>query len=115
MEQRLSLITLGVTDLPRARTFYEQLGWRGQEVDETVFLDAGGVTLVLWGRDKLAQDSGVADDGAGAFGGIVLAHNVRSEAEVDQLIADAERAGATVTRAPGATFYGGYAACFTDP
>jgi catechol 2,3-dioxygenase-like lactoylglutathione lyase family enzyme len=115
MEQRLSLITLGVNDLPRARAFYEQLGWVGHEVEETVFLDAGGVTLVLWGRDELALDSGVENDGAGAFGGIVLAHNVRSEAEVDQVIAEAERAGAIVTRAPGATFYGGYAACFRDP
>jgi catechol 2,3-dioxygenase-like lactoylglutathione lyase family enzyme len=115
MEQRLSLITLGVTDLPRARAFYEHLGWKGQEVEETVFFQAGGITLVLWGRDKLALDSGVADTGGDGFGGAVLAHNVRSEAEVDEVIAEATSAGATVTRAPGATFYGGYAACFVDP
>jgi catechol 2,3-dioxygenase-like lactoylglutathione lyase family enzyme len=115
MDQRVSLITLGVTDLPRARAFYEQLGWAGQEVEETVFFDAGGITLVLWGRAKLADDAGVTDTAGGGFGGAVLAHNVRSEAEVDQVIAEAARAGATVTREPAATFYGGYAACFTDP
>ena len=115
MEQRLSLITLGVTDVKRARGFYEQLGWRGQEVEETVFFQAGGTVLVLWGRDQLALDSGVANADPAAFGGIVLAHNVRSEEEVTQVVAAAEVAGATVTRPPGETFYGGYAGCFTDP
>lgn len=115
MEQRVSLITLGVTDLERSRTFYEQLGWRGQEVEETVFFEAGGVVLVLWGRDKLALDSGVADTRRASFDGVVLAHNVRSEDEVEQVVAAAEDAGATVTRPPGETFYGGFAACFTDP
>jgi predicted lactoylglutathione lyase len=115
MEQRVSLITLGVTDVKRARAFYEQLGWQGQEVEETVFFQAGGIVLVLWGRDKLALDSGVADAERPAFGGVVLAHNVRSEDEVRQVVAAAEGAGATVTRPPGETFYGGYASCFTDP
>jgi catechol 2,3-dioxygenase-like lactoylglutathione lyase family enzyme len=115
VEQRLSLITLGVTDLARARAFYEQLGWQGQETEETVFFQAGGIALVLWGRDKLAADSGVTDAGPSTFGGMVLAHNVRSEDEVDEVIAAAERAGASVTRPAGRTFYGGYAACFTDP
>jgi len=115
MEPRLSLITLGVTDLGRARAFYERLGWRGQEVEETVFFEAGGVVLVLWGRDKLALDSGVADTGRDSFDGVVLAHNVRSAEEVEQVAAAAEAAGATMTRPPGETFYGGYAACFSDP
>jgi len=116
MDQRLSLVTLGVTDVPRARAFYEQLGWRGQEVEETVFLPAGGVVLVLWGRDELAADAGVTDAAeAGGFGGIVLAHNVRSEEEVAEIVAAAEAAGATVTRPPGPTFYGGFAGCFADP
>ena len=114
MEQRVSLITLGVADVGRAREFYERLGWRGQEAEETVFFLAGGIALVLWGRDKLAADSGVDDSGA-TFGGIVLAHNVRSREEVDQLVAAAAAAGGAVTRAPAETFYGGYAACFTDP
>jgi len=115
MEPRLSLITLGVTDLGRARAFYERLGWRGQEVEETVFFEAGGVVLVLWGRDKLALDSGVADTGRDSFDGVVLAHNVRSAEEVEQVAAAAEAAGAAMTRPPGETFYGGYAACFSDP
>ena len=114
MEQRISLVTLGVEDISRSRRFYEELGWRGQEVEETVFFQAGGQAVVLWGRDKLAADAGVADDGW-TFGGIALAHNVRSRQEVDELIAHAEAAGATISRPPAATFYGGYAGCFRDP
>lgn len=114
MEQRVSLITLGVRDLDASRRFYEALGWRGQEVEETVFFQAGGQALVLWGRDKLAADAGV-EDGGGGFGGIVLAHNVRSNDEVDEVVRRASQAGATVTRPPAATFYGGYAGCFRDP
>jgi predicted lactoylglutathione lyase len=116
MEQRVSLITLGVADLSRSRAFYEALGWRGQEVQETVFFQAGGLALVLWGRDKLAADSGVPDRPAdGSFDGIALAHNLRSREEVNSLVDAAERAGATVTRPPAETSYGGYAACFADP
>jgi len=115
MEPRVSLITLGVADLARAREFYEQLGWAGQEVEETVFVQAGGLALVLWSREKLAADGAFADAGADGFGGIVLAHNVRSNQEVDEIVAAAEAAGATVTKSPAATFYGGYAGYFTDP
>jgi catechol 2,3-dioxygenase-like lactoylglutathione lyase family enzyme len=115
VEQRLSLVTLGVTDLQRARSFYEALGWRGQEVEETVFFEAGGVVLVLWGRAKLALDSGIEDSAPPGFSGVVLAHNVRSEEEVEQVIASAAAAGATITRAPADTFYGGFAGCFADP
>lgn len=111
----MSLVTLGVSDVARARAFYSQLGWRGQEVDETVFFQAGGIVLVLWGRDKLAVDAGVSDGDRSGFGGIVLAHNVRSEEQVDEVVSAASEAGAAVTRAPGPTFYGGYAGCFTDP
>ncbi|WP_154939161.1 VOC family protein [Micromonospora palomenae] len=112
MEQRISLITLGVADLPRAREFYERLGWRGQEVEETVFFQAGGLALVLWGRDKLAADAGVPDTGPGS---LTLAQNVRTRAEVDAVLATAERAGARITRPAAETFYGGYAGFFTDP
>jgi uncharacterized protein len=114
MEQRISLVTLGVADVASAREFYERLGWRGQQVEETVFIQAGGSALVLWGRDKLAADSGVDDTGPHGFGGVVLAHNVRSAEEVDQIVAAATEAGATVTRPPATTFYGGYAGVFTD-
>lgn len=115
MEQRLSLVTLGVVDLARARAFYETLGWRGQEVERTVFFQAGSIGIVLWGRDQLAADAGVEDTAGDGFGGIALAHNVRTPEEVDEVVDAAERAGGTITRPPADTFYGGYAGCFTDP
>jgi predicted lactoylglutathione lyase len=115
MEQRISLMTLGVADIGRAKAFYERLGWRGQEVEETVFFQAGGIAIVLWGRDKLAADCGLEDGSPAGFGGIAIAHNVRSRAEVDEIIAAAQAAGATVTRPPSETFYGGYAGVFVDP
>ena len=115
MDQRVSLITLGVVDMKRSRAFYERLGWQGQEVEETVFFQIGGIALVLWGRDKLALDCGITGEQVGGFSGVVLAHNVRSEAEVEEVITSAERAGATVTRPAAPTFYGGYAGFFNDP
>ena len=115
MEQRISLITLGVTDLSRARSFYEHLGWHGQEVEDTVFFQAGGLGLVLWHQDKLADDAGAARVCGSGFRGVNLAHNVRSRDEVDDVVAAARAAGATVTRRPAETFYGGYAGHFTDP
>jgi catechol 2,3-dioxygenase-like lactoylglutathione lyase family enzyme len=114
MEPRISIVTLGVEDLARSRTFYEHLGWHGQEVQDTVFLQLGGLALVLWGRADLADDAGITDDG-GTYGGVALAHNVRSPAEVDEILAVATAAGATVTKAPATTFYGGYAGWFRDP
>ena len=75
MEQRISLITLGVADLRRARSFYEQLGWRGHEMEETVFFQAGGQAVILWSREKLAADAGIDDDGTSTFAGIALAHD----------------------------------------
>ncbi|MCB5164723.1 VOC family protein [Streptomyces bambusae] len=120
MEQRISLVTLGVADLARSRRFYEALGWRGTEVEETVFHQAGGLALVLWDRGRLAADCGLADTppdppGAGGFGGIALAHNVRTDAEVDVLLAAAEAAGGTVTRPAAVNVIGFYSGVFTDP
>jgi uncharacterized glyoxalase superfamily protein PhnB len=115
MEQRISLITLGVADVTRARTFYERLGWQGQEVEETVFFQVGGAVLVLWGRAKLAADAGIEDQDTDGFGGVALAHNVRSRAEVDEVMSEAATAGAGIVQAARATFYGGYAGFFTDP
>ena len=115
VEQRVSLITIGVADLRRSRSFYEHLGWKGQEIEETVFFQAGGQAIVLWGRDKVAADAGIADDGSSTFAGIVLAHNVGSRPEVDEIVRAAADAGATVTREPSETFYGGYAGFFRDP
>jgi predicted lactoylglutathione lyase len=115
MEQRISLVTLGVNDVQRSRAFYEQLGWRGHEVEETVFFQTGGQAVVLWGRDKLAADGGIDDDGTSTFSGIALAYNARSRDEVDQIVDAAAQAGAEVTKAPSETFYGGYAGYFRDP
>jgi catechol 2,3-dioxygenase-like lactoylglutathione lyase family enzyme len=114
MEPRVSLVTLGVADLARARAFYEALGWRGEQPsDDVVFFQAGGMVVALWDREKLAEDSGVED--TGGWGGITLAHNVRSPEEVDAVLAEAERAGATIARAGAATFWGGYSGAFADP
>jgi predicted lactoylglutathione lyase len=117
MEQRISLVTLGVADVSSSRRFYEQLGWHGQELEQTVFFQAGCMVLTLWGREKLALDSGIEHDvgTSGGFSGVVLAHNVRSEDEVREIIAAAVKAGGRVTRQPQATFYGGYAGYFSDP
>jgi uncharacterized protein len=114
MEQRLSLLTLGVEDLARSAAFYAALGWRGQEVEETVFLQAGGVVLVLWSRERLAADCGLPALPAGP-GPIVLAHNVRRREEVAEVVDRARAAGATVTVEPRETFYGGFAGVFLDP
>ena len=115
MEQRISLVTLGVSDLKRARAFYEALGWRtnARPDDDVVFLQSGGMILALWGRDQLAADSGVED--RGGFGGVTLAHNVRSPAAVDSVIDEARAAGATIARQADETFWGGYAGVFVDP
>lgn len=114
MDQRVSLITLGVDDLTAARRFYEGLGWECKEVEETVFVQAGGSAVVLWGREKLADDAGIEDARADGFGGIALAQNVRSREEVDEIVAAAEAAGARITKPAAETFYGGYAAYFAD-
>lgn len=115
MEQRLSLVTLGVRDLTRAKAFYQALGWRtnAEEGDDVVFFQAGGMIVALWGRDQLAEDSAVSD--GGGWGGMTLAHNVASPADVDAVIAEAEAAGATIGRAGAETFWGGYSGVFIDP
>jgi catechol 2,3-dioxygenase-like lactoylglutathione lyase family enzyme len=114
MDQRVSLVTLGVADVGRARAFYEALGWTGQSPDgEVVFFQAGGMILALWDRAKLAEDS-VTTDGGG-WGGVTLAYNVNSPAEVDQVMAEAKSAGATIGREGAATFWGGYSGVFIDP
>jgi catechol 2,3-dioxygenase-like lactoylglutathione lyase family enzyme len=107
---------VGVADVARARRFFERLGWRGQEVEQTVFFQAGGQAVVLWSREKLADDAGIADDQpTDGFGGLALAYNARSAAEVDDILAAAEAAGATITKPAATTFYGGYSGYFADP
>ena len=118
MEQRLSLITLGVADVSRAQAFYEALGWKpdagvNDESDHVAFFQAGGMIVALWDRAKLADDSGVED--GGGWGGITLAYNVRSPEEVDAVIEEARAASATIPRAGAETFWGGYSGVFVDP
>jgi hypothetical protein len=115
VEQRVSLITLGVSDLARSRVFYEGLGWttRAAPGDDVVFFQAGCLVVALWSREQLAEDSGVSD--GGGWGGVTLAYNVRSPAEVDATLLEAEAAGATIPRRGAATFWGGYSGVFVDP
>jgi uncharacterized protein len=118
MEQRVSLITLGVADVSRAQAFYEALGWRlnggvDDETDHVAFFQAAGLVVALWDRGKLERDSGVEDPGG--WGGVTLAHNVRSAAEVDAVLAEAGEAGATIARPGAETSWGGYSGVFIDP
>jgi uncharacterized protein len=114
MEQRLSLVTLGVSDLDRAREFYESLGWeRGDDNDDVVFFQTGGLIVGLWDRTALAEDSAVED--SGGWGGVTLALNVRSPEEVDTVLEEARRAGAVIGRSGAETFWGGYSGVFVDP
>jgi predicted lactoylglutathione lyase len=114
VEQRVSLVTLGVADYARAKAFYEALGWTAAlDIEETAFFQANGVILVLWARDKLGPDLGIDDDGA-RWGGIALAHNVPSRDAVHEVIEQARTNGAEITREPAVTFYGGYAGAFRD-
>ncbi len=113
VEQRISLVTLGVSDISRARAFYEALGWSGESPDgEVVFFQAGGMILALWDRGKLAEDSVVSD--IGGWGGVTLAYNVSSPAEVDGVLAEAQAAGATIGRGGAPTSWGGYSGVFVD-
>jgi predicted lactoylglutathione lyase len=115
VEQRVSLITLGVTELGRAKAFYEALGWEAGpgSGDDVVFFQAGGMVFALWSRRDLAADSGVVD--SLGWGGVTLAYNVGSPAEVDAVIEEAEKAGARIARSGAPTFWGGYSGVFVDP
>lgn len=116
MEQRVSLVTLGVADLARAIGFYRALGWSPHESSvpgEVAFFAAGGMVVALWNRAELAADS--CSEDAGGWGGITLAHNVRSPGDVDVVLAEAERAGARIGRAGAPTVWGGYSGVFIDP
>ncbi|RLV55714.1 VOC family protein [Aeromicrobium phragmitis] len=116
MDQRLSLITLGVADLARARAFYENgLGFvKANDEPEVAFYQLPGIVLALWSRAELAADAGVTDTGA-RFCGIALAHNARTREEVDAILARAVGAGAVLTRAGESTPWGGYSGYFADP
>jgi predicted lactoylglutathione lyase len=111
----MSLITLGVRDLPRARAFYEALGWKSGAApdDDVVFFQTGCMIVALWDRAELAEDSAVTD--GGGWGGVTPAYNTRSAEEVDAVIEEARAAGATIGREPAETFWGGYSGVFIDP
>jgi catechol 2,3-dioxygenase-like lactoylglutathione lyase family enzyme len=116
LEQRVSLITLGVRDLPRAVAFYTALGWKPDndvEAQDVAFFQGPGTIIALWHRDELAADSTVED--SGGWGGVTLAYNTRSTDEVDAVIEEARAAGATIGREPAETSWGGYSAIFIDP
>jgi catechol 2,3-dioxygenase-like lactoylglutathione lyase family enzyme len=116
MRQRVGLVTLGVRDLDRALTFYRALGWRESSRSvpgDVAFFDLGGSVLALWSRDLLTEDSTVVD--SGGWGGVTLAHNVGSAAEVDAVLAEAEAAGAVIGRPGAPTEWGGYSGIFLDP
>lgn len=116
MDPRISLVTLGVADLARAKTFYEALGWRASAASqpEIVFFQANGMALALYGRTALAEDAEVEDRPAG-FSGVTLAHNVRSEDEVDEVYRAALAAGGQAVKIPRKTAWGGYSGYFGDP
>jgi uncharacterized protein len=115
MEQRISLITLGVADVPAARAFYDALGWTcdTDPALDVAFFQLGGVVLAVWDRRQLTEDSTVTD--RGGFGGVTLAYNVRAPEEVDAVLTEAEAAGATIGRPGAKTFWGGYSGVFVDP
>ncbi len=116
MQPRLTLVTLGVADVARARAFYVALGFKASSDSNpsVTFFDAGGVVLALFGRAALAEDAHVADTTAG-FSGVAMAHNVRSDAEVDKVLGEAVAAGATLLKPGQKAFWGGYSGYFSDP
>ncbi len=117
MEQRLSLVTLGVADVAASRAFYERLGWTASAASQEgiAFFKAGGAVLALYGRRALAEDARLPDAPAGGFGGIALAHNVRSREEVDTVLAAAVTAGGRLLAPAEEAFWGGYSGYFADP
>jgi catechol 2,3-dioxygenase-like lactoylglutathione lyase family enzyme len=116
MDQRLSLVTLGVRDIARARRFYEEgLGWhRDAGQDDVAFYQAGGMVVALFEWAKLAEDAGVSAEGTG-FRGVALAYNCHSKEEVNSVLDEARAAGATMLVEARDTFWGGYDGYFADP
>jgi catechol 2,3-dioxygenase-like lactoylglutathione lyase family enzyme len=116
VEQRVSLITLGVADLARSREFYERLGWRRSmaNAEGIVFFQTGGMALALYPRHELAKDANISARGDG-FSGISLAYNARTRAEVDSVLNEAEAAGAKLVKPAQEAFWGGYSGYFSDP
>jgi len=116
MEQRVSIVTLGVEDLKASSEFYERLGWRRSMArsEGIVFFQAGGMALALYPRHELAKDANVTPLGDG-FRGTSLAYNARSRAEVDAVLEEAQAAGAKLVKPAQEAFWGGYSGYFSDP
>ncbi len=116
MEQRLSLVTLGVRDLAVSRAFYRRLGWKESPPsnEDVAFFQCGGLIFGLWSRDALAKDAGI-EAPAGGFANVSLAHNVRTRDEVDAALNEAKDAGATILRPGRQASWGGYTGYFADP
>jgi len=116
MDQRISILTLGVADLTRSRSFFERLGWRASSAssEAIVFFEAGGMALALYPRTELAKDANLAPEGHG-FSGITIAYNARTRAEVDAVLAQADAAGAKILKTAQEAFWGGYSGYFADP
>jgi catechol 2,3-dioxygenase-like lactoylglutathione lyase family enzyme len=116
MDQRVSIVTLGVANLDRSRQFYERLGWRRSmaNTEGIVFFQAGGMALALYPRAELSKDANIAGPSQG-FGGITLAYNARTRDEVNTVLAEAEAAGATLLKPAQEAFWGGYSGYFSDP
>ena len=116
MEQRISIVTLGVSELKQSSEFYQRLGWRSSPAsrEDIVFFQAGGAALALYPRAALAKDANLAAEGQG-FGGITIAYNARNEEEVDAVLAAAAAAGARILKPGQKAFWGGYSGSFSDP
>ncbi|MFZ0273393.1 MAG: VOC family protein [Acidobacteriaceae bacterium] len=118
MDQRISIITLGVADLARSRAFYRRLGWQESSAgnDAIAFFQAGGIVLALYPRPELAKDAQAKDvTPSQAFAGFTLSFNARTRAEVDQVLDEAKTAGANILKAAQEAFWGGYSGYFSDP
>lgn len=116
MEQRVSLITLGVTDMQKSAKFYDALGWkRVESPDGVIAYDMIGQTLGLYSKASLAEELGVAPALIGGFSGVTLGHNVRTREEVPKVLADAVKAGGKLLKAAQEVFWGGYHGYFADP
>ncbi len=117
MEQRLSIVTLGVADLARSKAFYDGLGWKAAsspETEEIIAYDLISMALALYPWEKLAEDAGISVDRTG-HSAVTLAYNVSTEPEVDDMINLAEKNGASITKPAQKAFWGGYSGCFADP
>ena len=116
MDQRISIITLGVADLARSRQFYERLGWRPSSAssEAIVFFQAGGMILALYPRPELAKDATIAPEGHG-FAGFTISWNARTRVEVDSVLAEAKTAGGKILKPAQEAFWGGSSGYFADP